>query len=68
MSYNIHDIKKDVKGITNPREILKAYNAGFSGRDQARVKLRAEVPSRHVHDVVAEHPYVGQMLRQLPYK
>ncbi len=68
VSYNIHDIKDDVKGITNPREILKAYNAGFSGRDQARVKLRAEVPSRHVHDVVAEHPYVGQMLRQLQYK
>ena len=68
LSYDLNDIGQVVNNIRNPNDILASYNAGFSGQDKARVKLRAQVPSQYVRDVVAEAPYVAQMLRQLPYQ
>lgn len=67
VSYNIDEIKDYVKGITNPNDVLAIYNAGNSGQGKARVKLRAEVPSEFITDVVANNPYIAQVLNKLPY-
>ena len=67
VSYNIDEIKDYVKGITNPNDVLAAYNAANDGQGKARVKLRAEVPSEYITDVVANNPYVAQILNKLPY-
>ena len=66
--YGMADVKDAVKNIRNPKRIKDVYNAGNDQRGEARVKLRANVPQQYVHNVVKEHPMVGQVLRNLQYQ
>ena len=69
VSYAMSEIRPAIEALNSTRSVRTAFNAGDqrSKDKQARVKVRANVPQSALHDVVAENPYVGQMLRQLPY-
>ena len=66
--YGMADVRNAVKNIRNPKRIKDVYNAGNDQQGEARVKLRANVPEQYVHNVVKEHPMVGQVLRNLQYE
>ena len=67
VSYKMSDAREAVDNIRNPDVLKIVANAGWSRKDELRGQISVDLPRGVVKDVTREHPYVQQILRQLPY-